>query len=329
MRTLPLLALLGCDAEAPSTPSTPATEPVVQAAVLGVGGPIGIQSRGKLRVAADPDAAPFLSKAEAGHYEGFEYVLMARIADKLTVPVEIVPSTFPGLVEEVKAGRADLAIGQLSPSPAYGGLDWSVSYLQYSLCLVVGKDSKAKSLADLKGKKIGMYDDPVARQVADVLVGGSYERVLFEDYGYFEKMVRGQLDAMIYDCPLARYEMKMYGDNLKIVDANLNVTSYAAAVAQGNPELLTLVNDALKELGEQGTLAQLSQQWLGEAEQTGVITTATGKVVVVGKGDTLSTIAQKELGDLQKWKALYEANVDVIGPNPDIIYKGMRLRLPA
>lgn len=324
MRT-PLLVLFvaGCAAEAP--PSEPAVD--ASAMVMPVGGPSGIKSRGKLRVAADPEAAPFLEKVDSG-YQGFEYVLMARIADRLDVPVEIVPATFPGLVDAVKEGRADVAIGQLSPSPAFTGVAWSVSYLQYSLCLVVSKESPAKSLADLKGKKIGMYDDPVAKQVADVLVGGSYERVLFEDYGYFEKIVRGQLDAMVYDCPLARHEMKMYGDNLKIADDALNVTSYAAAVPQGEAELLGVVNETLKDLGEQGTLAQLSAQWLGEAEKSGVIETATGKVVVVGKGDSLSIIAERELGAVDKWKALYAANEDVIGPNPDVIYKGMRLRLP-
>jgi hypothetical protein len=48
----------------------------------------------------------------------------------------------------------------------------------------------------------------------------------------------------------------------------------------------------------------------------------------VQKGDTLSTIAKRELGDAGSWRGLYDRNRTAIGPDPDRISPGMRLELP-
>ena len=318
-------ASTGSEGAAASGASVP---PAVPAVPVGGGGLEGVRTRGKLRVAADPDAAPFLSKGPDGGWEGFEYGIARAIADRAGVPVEIVPSTFPDLTTKVGSGEADLAIGQIAPSATYEGLAWSVSYLQYSLCLVVPAASPVKTIADLKGKRVAMYDDPVARQVADVLISASYERQLFDDYGYFEKMVRGQIDGMVYDCPLARYEMTTYGDKLRIAEDALNIATYNVGVSKADTVLLAEVNGVLKELGDQGLLATLEQRWLGTTARDGDFTSATGKVVVVKRGETLSVIAKRELGDVERWRALYESNKDVVGPDPNQIYTGMLLRVP-
>lgn len=48
----------------------------------------------------------------------------------------------------------------------------------------------------------------------------------------------------------------------------------------------------------------------------------------VKKGDSLSRIAKKLLGDASRWKEIYALNKDVIGKNPDLIKPGMKLKLP-
>lgn len=327
---IPLLLAIGtaCRAPLPEPARTPLAVDVAPANAAPTGGLEAIKAaRSTLRVAADPDAAPFLSKIPAG-YEGFEYVVAETLAARGGLALEIVPGTFSELPGLVVSGKADLAVGQLSPSASYSGLAWSVSYLQYSHCLLVPKDSQVKDMADLKGKKVGMYDDPVARQLTNVLVGASFEPVLFDDYGYFEKLVRGQLDAVVYDCPLARHETKVYGDQIRIASDALNVTTYNVAVREGDTRLLADVNAVLKRLGEEGALATLVARWLGESGTEKDFETASGRVVVVRKGETLSIVAGRELGGIERWQALYDANKDVIGADPDVVYPGMKLRVP-
>ncbi len=54
---------------------------------------------------------------------------------------------------------------------------------------------------------------------------------------------------------------------------------------------------------------------------------AGGRTVKVGKGESLSLIAARELGDAKYWTKLYEANRDVIS-NPDRLKVGAELRIP-
>jgi nucleoid-associated protein YgaU len=51
------------------------------------------------------------------------------------------------------------------------------------------------------------------------------------------------------------------------------------------------------------------------------------RTYVVVKGDSLSKIAKREYGDANKWRAIYEANNDLI-KDPDLIYPGQELTIP-
>jgi hypothetical protein len=48
----------------------------------------------------------------------------------------------------------------------------------------------------------------------------------------------------------------------------------------------------------------------------------------VQPGNWLSTIAERLLGNLNRWEELYKLNLDVIGPDPNLIKEGQVLRIP-
>lgn len=60
--------------------------------------------------------------------------------------------------------------------------------------------------------------------------------------------------------------------------------------------------------------------------QTDVPGAGAGPTVVVKQGDTLWDIAQRELGDPQKWREIAQLNNI---PDPDLIQPGMQLQMPA
>ena len=51
------------------------------------------------------------------------------------------------------------------------------------------------------------------------------------------------------------------------------------------------------------------------------------KVYTVVSGDSLSKIAQREYGDANAWKRIFEANRDII-KDPDKIQPGQKLKIP-
>lgn len=53
------------------------------------------------------------------------------------------------------------------------------------------------------------------------------------------------------------------------------------------------------------------------------------KAYTVKAGDSLSNIAQSEMGDANRWRELYAANKDAVGDNPDMIHPGLKLEIPA
>ncbi len=54
----------------------------------------------------------------------------------------------------------------------------------------------------------------------------------------------------------------------------------------------------------------------------------TERIHIVKPGDWLSKIAVTYYGDAMKYKVIHQANLQVIGPNPDIIKPGQRLVIP-
>ena len=56
---------------------------------------------------------------------------------------------------------------------------------------------------------------------------------------------------------------------------------------------------------------------------------AASQTYVVVKGDCLYTIARKFYGDGSKYTAIYDANRNVIGGNPNLIYPGQVLTIPS
>lgn len=50
---------------------------------------------------------------------------------------------------------------------------------------------------------------------------------------------------------------------------------------------------------------------------------------IIQPGDSLSSIAERAYGDASKWPVIYNANITVIGPDPNIIQPGQTIYIPA
>ena len=66
----------------------------------------------------------------------------------------------------------------------------------------------------------------------------------------------------------------------------------------------------------------------GASETTASASASASRSYTVVAGDSLSKIAQRELGDASRWRAIYDANRDTI-KDPDLIHPGQVLKMPA
>ena len=282
---------------------------------------------GVLRVAAEPGTPPMLTR-EGNRYDGFDWAIANAIAKRIGVDnVVIVAGKYSELPGRLISGKADVIISGYTADPSIAGIDWSDSYLDYGLCLVVRKGSPIRSIDDLQGKVIGIFNDPAAEADVKRMVKGFRRLEKYED-GYFDLLAEGKLDAFLYDFPYAQEEIKPYGNKLEIVQFNLTESTYNVGVRRDATSLLKMVNSAIRSLKASDEYRQIVRRYLGGTGPAPVAKVAAGQEVYkVKSGDTLSKIAQTNLGKSSRWNEIWELNKGRIA-DPNLIEIGWELLLP-
>ncbi len=283
---------------------------------------------GVLRVAAEPGTPPMLFK-EGNRYDGFDYAIAKAVAKRIGVDdVVIVAGKYSELPARLIAGKADVIISGYTADDSITGVDWSDAYLDYGLCLVVKKGRGIRSTGDLRGKVIGIFNDPAAEDEVKGMSLGQSRIEKYED-GYFDLLDQGKIDGFIYDFPYAQEEIKDFDGRLEIVEFNLSKSTYNVGVRRGAATLLKMVNSAVRSLKASDEYRQIVRKYLGGTGPAPVTKVAAGQSVYkVRPGDTLSGIARDQLGNMRRWPEIWEANRNRIA-DPNLIDIGWELVLPA
>jgi ABC-type amino acid transport substrate-binding protein len=282
---------------------------------------------GVLRVAAEPGTPPMLTR-EGSRYDGFDWAIANAVGKRIGVDgVVVVPGKYSELPGRLIAGKADVIISGYTADPSIAGVDWSDSYLDYGLCLIVRKGSPLRSIDDLGGKTVGIFNDPAAEAAVKKMVRGYGRLETFED-GYFELLDQGKIDAFIYDFPYAQEEIKPFSGRLEIVQFNLTKSTYNVGVRRGAASLLKMVNSSIRELRASDEYGQIIRKYLGGTGPAPIAKVATGQSVYkVRPGDTLSLIAKNNLGSVGRWPEIWELNKGRIA-DPNLISIGWEILLP-
>jgi ABC-type amino acid transport substrate-binding protein len=300
----------------PTTPTTSTTGNVLET----------VKKAGVLRVAMEPDFPPMYWVNEEGKEDGFDYHLALLVAKELGIQtvqaVEEDYSKLPGLAVE---GKADMVMGGYIPDDSIAGITWSTSYLDFGQCLIVPRGSPIKNIKQLRGKTIGAYEDPAVIKWINENIPDKKALVTYEGVGWFHHLEKRDVDAIIYDYPFALEEIKPFSSSLQIAAFNLNDSTYAIGIKQGNDDMRTAVNTALVKIKESSEYAELIKHYLPFKISKEV--PEGSNTYTIQSGDTLGKIAAAKLGTATEWKALWELNKHRI-PNPNLLESGDILIMP-
>lgn len=321
----PAAQMAGAAAPGPVTPSGPAIDRIRQRGTLLVG-----MDTGEPEGAGTP---PMFFPDAAGKPDGFDYHVARWLATTIGVPdVKIVHgkySELPALL--VDKQQFDVLVSGYTPTEK-DGIAWSDGYLDFGLCLVVGRNSPIKTVADLWGKAVGIFDDDAAAEEVARMARGYTELVRMED-GYWDALATGRFDAFIYDYPYTVAELRdWYAENPKRRDAfriaqyNLTESHYAVGVRSAEPELMAAVNEGLRRFRDSDDYSGSIRAYLSGGTKVEA-PTGTARRHVVQAGDTLSKIAAKALGDAKRWPEVWTLNKARF-PNPHLIEIGDEVILP-
>jgi polar amino acid transport system substrate-binding protein len=147
-------------------------------------------------------------------------------------------------------------------------MDFSVPYFRVRQALVVRNDSKARSLEDMIGKKVGTQISTTgtfAVKRIEGIVSKTYDEIGLA----FEDLFNGRISGVLCDDPVAaQYALvtEKYKTTLKIaaVIETAEVEYYGIAVKKGNKEILDLVNKGIEAVKAKGLDKKIQKKWIGQ-----------------------------------------------------------------
>lgn len=234
---------------------------------------LATKADGVLTVATDdPAFPPYFEDNDPTNGKGFESAVAYAIADQLGykpadvkwVKVPFNSSYAPGPKD------FDFDVNQISITPARSEqVDFSPAYYTANQAVVAlkGTDAtKAKSIADLKGAKIGVQIGTTSLDaVTDVIEPDSDAQVFNDSNDVVTALKQGQVDAVVVDVPTAFYLTAVQVTDGQIVGQfpAPGGDQWGALMAKDSP-ITPCVSKAVTDLQSSGELDELNKKWISD-----------------------------------------------------------------
>ncbi len=224
-----------------------------------------VQKSGKLIIGTSPDFPPFESLSADGKVEGIEIEIMELICQELGIELEIKQMDFDSVLPGVQTGKFNVGVSGISVTPEREkNTLFTVPYCLAAQAIVVTSDSTIASKADLAGKTVSVQTGTTAEEFC---MGSGYTVKAFAANADAETALTvGKVDAWVIDDLTAAEMVAAYNEDhpdapLVILDEAMTTEPYAFAFAQGNEDLVNKINEILKSLLADGTIASIFEQY--------------------------------------------------------------------
>ena len=217
---------------------------------------------GTLTMGTNASFPPYEYVDDNGKIVGIDAEIAQAIADKLGMKLEIKDMEFESLVPAVKAKSIDLALaGMTVNEERKQSVNFSDSYSTGVQVVIVKENSEIKTVDDLKGKKIGVQAGTTSDTYCSEDFGEENVKQFSNGSLAVAALANGQVDCVVIDNePAKNYVAANSG--LKILDTEYVTEDYAIAISKDNDELLKKVNNALKELKDDGTVDKIIGKYI-------------------------------------------------------------------
>ena len=223
-----------------------------------------IKEKGKIVLGVSPDYPPYeFTTTENGQKKvvGADIYLAQEIAKKLGVEVEIQEMAFDSLIAAVNANKVDMFISGVNPTEERKkAVDFSDIYYTGKGIFVVNKDSaEIKSVADLKGKKVGVQKGSTYETYAkeQLKIEDKDLQSLTDVPSLLQDLKNKKIDVVLIPDDVAKIAINKYND-IKISTFSAENDPEATGMAivfkkakdDSNKTLLEQVNAVIKEIKE-------------------------------------------------------------------------------
>ncbi|WP_257349471.1 transporter substrate-binding domain-containing protein [Pseudalkalibacillus decolorationis] len=223
------------------------------------------EKRETLTIGTEATYPPFSYRdAESNEITGYDVEVAREVGKRIGMKVEFVPTEWKGMFSSLDSKRFDMIANQVAiTDERKEKYSFSNPYaISGGQVIVHEENTEIKGIDDLKGKTVGTTQ------------GSNYAKAA-EEAGAKIKYYKGiaqvladlnvkRIDAALNDRLFVQQELKDSNYKVKPVGEPFNKTKMAFAFRKNQDELIEKVNNALKEMKEDGTIAELSQKYFGE-----------------------------------------------------------------
>jgi polar amino acid transport system substrate-binding protein len=235
---------------------------------------LGLISEGTLTVGTDTPFPPF-EIGQPPNISGYDIDVLNAVAEQLGVTAEYTDTSFDTIFRDVAAGQYDIAAAASTITPGrQKTVNFSDPYYEAQQALLVAEGSDITSVDELSGSIVGAQDGTTGEAYANDETDASEVRGFPEGPDAVSALVTGQVDAVIIDQPVAVDAVEKQG-GVEIIEEIPTNELYGFAMSKENPELVEAVNGALQTLKDDGTIADLYEQYFQAEPPDSVLTGTT------------------------------------------------------
>ena len=219
--------------------------------------------QGKLTISTSPDFAPYEYTDDQGNIVGIEPEIMALIAEKLGLELQIDAMDFNSALMAVQQGKSDAVVSGVTVLEERKlVMDFTDSYTT-AVQVVVVPEGADVTLDNLGEKSIGVQRGTTGQLYCEQDYGEDHV-VAYNTYSLvIQALLNGQVDCVVMDNGPAQAYVKA-NPGLAILDTEYAVEDYAFGITKGNTGLLNAMNGALHELLEDGSVQEIIDSYIGE-----------------------------------------------------------------
>lgn len=225
-----------------------------------------ILEAGVVKIGVPESFPPFGSLNDEGEHVGYDVDIAKLIAEDLGVEVEIVPVVSKQRIPFLETDRLDLVVSTLGANPTRAKSIWfSAAYAPFYTGAFGPPSVAVSGIADLAGKKVGLTGGTIEDiQLTEEAPEGT-EILRFGDNAATQAaLVAGQVDVIITSNVVAA----ALGEANPELELQTKYISKEGAsfigVKKGDIDLLQWVNVFIMHKKLNGTLNDISLQWLGQ-----------------------------------------------------------------
>lgn len=255
---LSMVALSGCGSSGSGSSST-------------ASGGISVVNPGKLTICTHVPYKPFEYRDAKGKVIGFDIDMIELAAKKLGLTQQLVDIEFAQITSGAvfAAKKCDVAMGAITINDKRKkAVSFSVPYFKATQALITKKGAGIKSLADLKGKKVGVQTDTTGQAYAkEHAAANGYTMVVYDDLPTeLTGLKAGQVDGAINDNgPVLDYT-KSNPDTEVATEFNTN-EQYGFVGQKDNANATKLMNVVSAQITaslKDGSYQKTYKKWFGK-----------------------------------------------------------------